>query len=48
VWLLGHFLKVRGKHVGNALAQWSDWEAEAVGAQLRQTILSSIAMPTPV
>ena len=40
VWLLGHFLKLRSKHVGKALAQWSDWEAEAVSAQLRQMILS--------
>lgn len=40
VWLLRHFLKVRGKHVGNGLGQWSDWEAEAVSTQLRQTILS--------
>ena len=40
VWLLGHFLKLRSKHVGKALAQWSDWEAEEVSAQLRQMILS--------
>ncbi len=40
VWLLGHFLKLRSKHVGKALAQWSDWEANEVSAQLRQTILS--------
>jgi CHAD domain-containing protein len=40
VWLLGHFLKLRSKHVGKALAQWSDWEADEVSAQLRQTILS--------
>ena len=45
VWLLRHFVKVRGKHIGNALAQWSDWEAEAVGAQLRQTILSGSPAP---
>jgi CHAD domain-containing protein len=40
VWLLDHFLKLRTKHVGKALAQWSDWEAEEVSAKLRQTILS--------
>jgi CHAD domain-containing protein len=53
VWLLGHFLKLRSRHVGKALAQWSAWEAEEVGAQLRQTILSesyatSVVMHTRV
>ena len=46
VWLLGHFLKQRSKHVGKALAQWSDWEAEEVSAQLRQTILSESSAAT--
>jgi len=40
VWLLGYFLKLRSKHVGKALAQWSNWEADEVSAQLLQTILS--------
>jgi len=53
VWLLDHFLKLRTKHVGKALAQWSDWEAEEVSARLRQTILlessgTSVPMQTRV
>ena len=44
VWLLGHFLKLRSKHVSEALSQWKDWETKAVSSQLRQTILS---IPSP-
>ncbi len=48
VWLLGHFLKLRGKHVAKALAQWSEWEAAGLSAQLSQTILSDPATHSTV
>ena len=44
VWLLGHFLKLRSKHVNEALSQWKDWETKGVSSQLRQMILS---IPSP-
>jgi CHAD domain-containing protein len=40
VWLLGHFLKLRGEHVSKALAEWNDWKTEEVSAQLRRQILT--------
>ena len=41
VWLLGHFLKVRSKHVCKALKQWNEWETDEVSTQLRQAISSN-------
>ena len=35
VWLLGHFVKLRTKHLRRAFADWSKWEAQDLGGKLR-------------
>jgi CHAD domain-containing protein len=35
VWLLCHFMKLRGKQLNAALMQWQEWEAEGFGPDLR-------------
>lgn len=35
VWLLGHFLKLRTKHLRRAFAEWSAWEAQDLSVKLR-------------
>lgn len=37
VWLLNHFVKLRTKHLRQALSKWSDWEQQDIGAKLRAT-----------
>ena len=38
VWLLGHFVKLRSKHLRRAFAEWSKWEAQDLGGKLRETL----------
>ena len=38
VWLLSHFLKVRTRHVRNALARWHDWEATGLSSELKESV----------
>jgi CHAD domain-containing protein len=35
IWLLSHFVKLHGKHLSKALTQWSAWQTDGVGEQLR-------------
>lgn len=41
LWLLSHFVKLRGKHLGKALTQWNEWESEKLSARLREAITPS-------
>lgn len=41
LWLLDHFVKVRTKHLRNALTRWREWEANALSAQLRKVVNSA-------
>ena len=45
VWLLGHFIKLRTRHMRRALDRWRDWERHDTSGRLRQ-ILS--VQPEPV
>ena len=38
VWLLGHFLKLRTKHLRQALRRWCEWETNDVSAKLRASL----------
>jgi CHAD domain-containing protein len=38
VWLLGHFVKLRTKHLRRAFAEWSKWEAQDLGGKLRASL----------
>lgn len=38
IWLLCNFVKLRGKHLSEALMQWQDWEAKDFSKRLRETI----------
>jgi CHAD domain-containing protein len=38
VWLLGHFVKLRTKHLRRAFAEWSKWEAQDLSAKLRESL----------
>ena len=38
VWLLGHFVKLRTKHLRRAFAEWSKWEAQDLSGKLRETL----------
>ena len=38
VWLLGHFIKLRTKHLRQAFAEWSKWEAQDLSGKLRSRI----------
>lgn len=39
LWLLRHFVKLRGKHIGTALLQWQDWEKQDLSGKIRDVIL---------
>jgi CHAD domain-containing protein len=41
VWLLGHFVKLRTKHLRRAFAEWSTWEAQDLSAKLRTKLTGS-------
>lgn len=43
VWLLGHFVKVRTKHLRRAFAEWSKWEAQDLSGKLRATLRNKSA-----
>ncbi len=43
VWLLSHFVKLRGKHLSKALTQWNEWQTEGLSAGLRNSITSDSA-----
>ncbi|HXD33770.1 MAG TPA: CHAD domain-containing protein [Pyrinomonadaceae bacterium] len=36
LWLLRHFVEVRGKHISAALRQWQEWEKEGWSAKIRR------------
>jgi len=38
VWLLDHFVKLRTKHLREALTEWRAWETEESSAKLRATV----------
>jgi CHAD domain-containing protein len=38
VWLLSHFLKVRTRHIRNALARWHDWEEMGLSSELKESV----------
>lgn len=38
VWLLGHFVKLRTKHLRRAFAEWSKWEAQDLSGKLRDSL----------
>jgi CHAD domain-containing protein len=38
VWLLGHFVKLRTKHVRRAFAEWTKWEAQDLSGKLRESL----------
>ena len=38
IWLLNHFVKLRTKHLRQAFAEWSKWEAQDLGGKLRGKI----------
>jgi CHAD domain-containing protein len=38
VWLLGHFVKLRTKHLRRAFAEWSRWEAQDLSGKLRDSL----------
>lgn len=40
VWLLGHFVKLRTKHLRQAFDRWCEWEAHHIGAKLRESLNS--------
>jgi CHAD domain-containing protein len=40
VWLLGHFVKLRTKHLRRVFAEWSKWEAQDLSGKLRESLRS--------
>ena len=38
VWLLGHFVKLRTKHLRRAFAEWTKWEAQDLSGKLRESL----------
>ena len=38
VWLLGHFIKLRTKHLRRAFTEWSTWEAQDLSGKLRASL----------
>jgi CHAD domain-containing protein len=38
VWLLGHLIKLRTKHLRRALARWREWETHDTSGRLRATL----------
>ena len=45
LWLLDHFVKLRTKHLRNALTLWREWEANDFSSQLRQIVKSDSSAP---
>jgi len=45
IWLLDHFVKLRTKHLRNALARWREWEANELSALLLKIVQSDSAPP---
>ena len=43
VWLLGHFVKLRTKHLRRAFAEWSKWEAQDLSGKLRESLRNNAA-----
>ena len=43
VWLLGHFVKLRTKHLRRAFAEWSKWEAQDLSSKLREYLRNKTA-----
>lgn len=35
VWLMNHFIKLRGKHLRQSFSRWRDWEAKEISAKIR-------------
>ena len=42
VWLLGHFVKLRTKHLRRAFAEWSKWEAQDLSGKLRESLRNQV------
>ena len=42
VWLLGHFVKLRTKHLRRAFAEWSKWEAQDLSGKLRESLRTKV------
>jgi hypothetical protein len=38
MWLLSHLVKVRTKHLRQALACWREWETQEVSVKLREIL----------
>ena len=38
VWLLGHFVKLRTKHIRRTFAEWTKWEAQDLSGKLRESL----------
>lgn len=38
IWLLGHFVKLRTKHLRRTFAEWSKWEAQDLSSKLRELL----------
>lgn len=38
IWLLSHFIKLRSKHLSEALMQWNEWRTENFSRQIREAI----------
>ncbi len=47
LWLLDHFVKLRTKHLRNALARWREWEANDLSVQLLKIAQSDSCAPAP-
>ena len=45
VWLLGHFVKLRTKHLRRAFADWSKWEAQDLSGKLRGSLRNKLPDP---
>ena len=47
IWLLCHFVKLRGKHLSVALLQWQEWETMGFSARLRESIQATSSVSKP-
>jgi CHAD domain-containing protein len=45
LWLLGHFIKLRTKHLRRALARWREWEAHDTSGKLRAALRPKVDQP---
>jgi CHAD domain-containing protein len=43
IWLLGHFVKLRTKHLRRVFAEWSKWEAQDLSGKLRELLRNKSA-----